>query len=493
MNGNALLDVVNRFGNGRVLCVGDIILDRFVSGTVARISPEAPIPVLHSDAVRTAIGGAGNVVNNLRALGAQVFFISLIGDDAEGRELAELLRIHYVVSHLLTDAERPTSLKTRYLSESQQMLRVDRESTVPISASVSATLVATVEKLLPEVDAVILSDYAKGVLTPAVLKTTIEACRKYAVKIYVDPKGGDYDRYAGADVLTPNARELEESSGVPVRSDDSAVTAARCLIGTHGFPAILATRGAHGMSLVTATECEHFKAHPREVYDVSGAGDTVIATFALACAVGASHSEATQLANLTAGMVVEKAGTAVVKSSELIDALGTHTFTFRRKLLTLETATERVARWKANGFKVGFTNGCFDLIHPGHLSLLDQASQACDRLIVGLNSDASVERLKGSKRPIQDEQVRAAVLASFESVDGVLIFSGDTPLPEICALAPDLLVKGADYSEAQVIGADVVRENGGAVILAKLVTGYSTTNTIATIEHGVNAPKITKP
>jgi D-beta-D-heptose 7-phosphate kinase/D-beta-D-heptose 1-phosphate adenosyltransferase len=485
-------DVVSRLRDVSILCIGDTILDRFVSGEVSRISPEAPIPILQSSKIRSAAGGAGNVVNNLCALGARVHFVSLVGDDAEGRELGEIARQQCERAQLLIDRERPTSLKTRYIADGQQILRVDRESTEPISAVSSAKLLAAIEESLPEVAAVVLSDYAKGVLTEGVLQAIIKACNIRDLKVFVDPKGGRYDRYAGAYVLTPNAKELEEAVGQRIDSDEAAKSAARNLIATHHVPVILATRGSHGMSLVTETSCSHMVAHAREVYDVSGAGDTVIATFSLACAAGVNLAEAAELANITAGIVVGKAGTAVVQAHELYDALAAQQHSFPNKLLSLAGAIDTVARWRTDGLKVGFTNGCFDLIHPGHLSLITQASRSCDRLIIALNSDDSVARLKGPKRPIQGEHVRAAVLAEFESVDGVLVFRGDTPLAEIQALSPDVLIKGADYSETEVVGSEFVRANGGRVMLAELVSGYSTTNTINAIENATTTPKAVK-
>ena len=483
MKTSGLSDIVHRIPSVHVLCIGDLILDRFEVGRITRISPEAPIPVLRSEDIRTAVGGAGNVATNLLALGAQVSFVSVVGDDSEGRELTGLVSPQCYESHLIVDADRPTSLKTRFVAEGQQMLRVDREATHALHARVEHKLLETISALVPQADAVILSDYAKGVLTTEVLRRTLAMCREHGVKTFVDPKSGNYDRYLGADVLTPNAKELEEASGQRIDDNASVEEAGKHVIHKYGVPTIVATRGPDGMSILTESVCNHLPARAREVYDVSGAGDTVIAAFAAAVATGAALQEAAELANITAGIVVEKMGTAVVHSDELLAALGAQTFAFHGKLLALESASEKVSEWHQHGLTVGFTNGCFDLIHPGHLSLLNQAAQACDRLIVALNNDESVRRLKGPNRPVQNEHVRESVVASLEVVDGVLLFAGDTPLREIQALRPDVLIKGADYVESEVVGAEFTRDNGGKVVLANIVDGFSTTRTIARIQR----------
>jgi D-beta-D-heptose 7-phosphate kinase/D-beta-D-heptose 1-phosphate adenosyltransferase len=328
----------------------------------------------------------------------------------------------------------------------------------------------------------VLSDYAKGVLAEGVVVEIIEAARAAGRVVVVDPKGTDYSRYRGATLIKPNRRELAEATQLPVESAAEIATAARSLITAHGFAAVLVSLSREGMLLIEAGAASHaLAAEAREVFDVSGAGDTVVATLAAALGAGLPLRDAAQLANVAAGIVVSKVGTAAVHADELAAALIDRDALSTRKLMPAPVALDRVARWRRNGLTIGFTNGCFDLLHPGHVSLLSQARAACDRLVVGLNSDASVARLKGPRRPAQAEEARAQVLSSLASVDLVVVFDEDTPRDLIAALKPDVLVKGADYRLDQVVGADIVQSYGGKVLLAEIVPGHSTTATLARI------------
>ncbi len=473
---------VGLFKGVYVLCVGDLMLDRYVYGDAHRISPEAPIPVLAIDHEVSMLGGAGNVVRNLVALSAKVGFAAVTGDDAAGREVAHLLESEAGVLPLLqTEAGRQTGIKSRFCAGSQQLLRADRETVRPVEARTAQAILAAVEKEIAQAAVLVLSDYGKGVLAPDLLPKLIGLARKAGKPVVVDPKGVDYARYRGATLLTPNRRELAEATRMPVTSDEAVVAAARHLIGVAGVDAVLVTRSQDGMSLVTASgEVHHLPAMAREVFDVSGAGDTVIATLSAALGAGVPLLEAARLANAAAGIVVGKVGTAVVHPEELVSALHHQDlWSGEAKLVSLDQALERVAAWKIKGLKVGFTNGCFDLLHPGHVSLIAQAKSACDRLVVGLNSDASVSRLKGPTRPVQSEAARGAVMASLADVDLVVLFGEDTPKELIETLKPDVLVKGADYTVATVAGADFVQSYGGKVVLARLIDGQSTTATIA--------------
>ncbi|CAK0746834.1 D-beta-D-heptose 7-phosphate kinase / D-beta-D-heptose 1-phosphate adenylyltransferase [uncultured Gammaproteobacteria bacterium] len=479
-----LARIIDALTGTQVLCLGDAMLDRFVHGTVERISPEAPIPVLRIEREVSMLGGAGNVAANVAALGCVARFVSVVGDDAIGDDILHRLVEEGLADgcHIVTEPGRQTPRKTRYLAANQQLLRADRERVAPLTTSSTEVVLGAARALLGEVAAVVLSDYGKGTLTETLLATLIPAAIAAGRPVVVDPKGSDYRRYRGASVVTPNRKELSQATGgMPVGNDDDIVVAARWLIADCGLGAVVATRSEQGMTVVTAAgEVAHLPAAAREVYDVSGAGDTVAATLAAALGAGASLIEAARVANLAAGIVVGKVGTAVARQSELLATL--HEQEWRvgeSKVATLDAALERVERWRRRGLKAGFTNGCFDLLHPGHVSLLAQARAACDRLVVGLNSDESVRRLKGEKRPVQSEAARAAVLASLASVDLVVIFGEDTPLETITALRPDLLVKGADYRLEQVIGGDVVHSYGGRVLLADLQAGHSTTATIA--------------
>lgn len=465
-----------------ILCIGDVMLDQFVYGDVERISPEAPIPVLRVRRETAMLGGAGNVVRNLVALGAAPHFISLVGDDMAGREVERLVGLHgEVTPHLLVEEGRQTTIKTRFSAGSQQLLRADRETVFPLNGLCLDTLLGDALGLLPRIGAVVLSDYGKGVLTRRVIREVIEGAQAASRPVVVDPKGHDYSIYAGATLVTPNRKELHEATTMPVGDDDEIVAAARRLIADCAIANVLVTRSQDGMTLVTREGAvHHLPAEAREVFDVSGAGDTVVAAMAAAIASGAPLAEAAKLANVAAGIVVGKVGTAVVYASDLVEALHqSETNILEAKVAGLTAAIDQVARWRHKGQKVGFTNGCFDLLHPGHVSLLTQARSQCDRLVVGLNSDASVKRLKGETRPIQTEASRATVLASLASVDLVVIFGEDTPYELIAALHPDVLVKGADYTVEQVVGADLVQGWGGKVVLANLAEGHSTTATIA--------------
>ncbi|ANC92281.1 D-glycero-beta-D-manno-heptose-7-phosphate kinase [Azospirillum humicireducens] len=469
---------IDTLSRANVLCLGDVMLDRFVYGSVDRVSPEAPIPVLRIQHELLKLGGAGNVAANLVALDSKCRFISVVGDDAVGNQLRGILNSEQIGDDtVVVEPGRQTTAKTRFIAGQQQLLRADRETVAAIA--VADEVLAQVRRELTGVQAVILSDYGKGVLTDDLVMAVIAAARQAGRTVVVDPKGRDYRRYRGADIVTPNRKELMEATGLPARTDEEVIAAARHLIATCGIGAVVATRSEQGMSVVTAADAVHLPAEAREVFDVSGAGDTVVATLTAALSVGIDLVDSARLANLAAGIVVGKVGTAVVRSAELL--AGLHEQEWRHgeeKVANRDTAAERAERWRLRGKRVGFTNGCFDLLHPGHISLLKQARAACDVLVVGLNSDDSVKRLKGESRPVQNETARATVLASLGCVDLVVVFGEDTPETLIRALRPDVLVKGADYTIATVVGADFVQSYGGKVVLAELVQGQSTTNTI---------------
>ena len=463
----------------RVLCMGDVMLDHFSYGQVVRISPEAPVPIFRAGKKTTVLGGAGNVVRNLASLGAHCHFIGVIGPDTQGQEIETLFKkIHKTQVTCVVEAGRRTTIKTRFVSGGQQILRVDDEDTFHISPSTQDALLAAFVKALPSIDMVILSDYSKGVFTPSLLTRLIETACAHSKPVVVDPKALDYRCYKGATFITPNAHELAQATSLPVSCDEEVVEATSWILRECGVEGVLATRGAKGMTLHEYGDVpHHFPTQALEVFDVSGAGDTVIACFAAALGAGASAAQAAHLANVAAGLVVAKAGTATLSLEELAGALdpafghgaqGKHA-------PSKEDALTRVVQWHREGFKIGFTNGCFDILHPGHVSLLQEARKACDRLIVALNSDASVKRLKGPARPFQDEKARMRVLEALSDVDLVVLFEEDTPLELITYLRPDVLVKGADYALDQVVGAKEVLSWGGDVVLAVLQEGHSTT------------------
>ncbi len=474
---------IDALAGARVVVVGDVMLDRFLYGAVERISPEGPIPVLRVEREAAMLGGAGNVLRNLAALGVAVEFLTVVGDDAAGREVQALAKEEAGAGcRLLVEEGRPTTIKERYIAAGQQLLRVDRDPGPAVAAETAKALVEAATAALAGAGALVLSDYGKGALEPETLGALIAAARAAGCPVVVDPKGRDYGIYRGATLVTPNRRELEEASGLPTSSDGEVALAAREIMDSCGIEAVLATRGPDGLTLLSSGgEGKHLNlpTEAREVFDVSGAGDTVVAAVAAARAAGLSLEDAARLANLAAGIVVGKLGTAVVHTEELLQALhASDLMTAEAKVVVLDSLLDRAQRWRGAGLRLGFTNGCFDLLHPGHVSLLVQARAACDRLIVGLNSDASTRRLKGEGRPVQSEAARAAVLASMASVDLVVIFGEDTPLKLIEALRPDVLVKGADYARDEVVGADLVERHGGRVMLAELAPGHSTSDMI---------------
>ena len=470
---------VGRLRAACVQCIGDIMLDRFVDGAVERISPEAPIPVIRVGHESAMLGGAGNVARNIAALGARAVLHGVIGDDEAGRELARLAAAD-AEAHLITEGARPTTVKTRFMAGAQQLLRADRETTAPIAAATASALLRGIEDAATRCQAVVLSDYGKGVLTEDLWKAIVAAARERGVPVLVDPRRGSFQRYRGASVLTPNRAELEAAAGRACVDDRDIAAAARALLDACEVEAVVVTRGERGLSVVTRDGAlAHLPAaRRREVYDVSGAGDTVIAVLAAALAVGAELTTAAALANAAGGIVVAKARTAVVRPDELAAADAAPPAAADLKLCTAEEAVERVAVWRRRGQRVGFTNGCFDLLHPGHVALFSTARAACDHLIVGLNSDRSVRRLKGEGRPVQPQSARAAVLASLADIDAVVVFGEDTPLALIEAIRPDLLVKGADYKIEEVVGAEFVRSYGGDVVLAAIEPGHSASDII---------------
>jgi D-beta-D-heptose 7-phosphate kinase/D-beta-D-heptose 1-phosphate adenosyltransferase len=468
-----------------VLCVGDLMLDDFVYGEVTRISPEAPTPVLTVRHNKVEIGGAGNVARNIAALGARCIFVGIIGNDEAGLTLTNALAKFdgSIVPDLVIDKGRQTTRKVRYVSEhhSAHLLRADWETAAPASAQSEASVIAYAETALPQVGAVILSDYAKGVLTPRVIRAIIDAARRLGKPVIVDPKAHDYGLYRGATLMTPNRKELSAAVHRPVTTEAVVAAAAAELARALEAEAVLVTRSEDGMTLhVEGDAPVHIPAYPVKVSDVSGAGDTVAAVMAVLLAMKTPFEPAMRAANAAAAVVVGKRGTATVTLGELRHRiLPSATLAPEDKIIFDWSVLDmRLAEWRRQGLRIGFTNGCFDLLHRGHIRLLAEARATCDRLVVGLNSDASTTRLKGKGRPINPAEGRAEVLAALEAVDLVVVFEQDTPLELIERVRPAVLVKGADYKREDVVGRDVVEAAGGDVILVELVPGHSTTNIV---------------
>ena len=477
----ALLAVIDQFNDAKILCVGDVMLDKFVYGSVDRISPEAPIPVFSIREERSMLGGAGNVARNLVSLGANTFFISVIGNDKVGHEIVALIgKETRITPYMLSEPGRISTTKTRYVAGMHQVLRADKEVTGAITDATAQMLMETVLGEMRHSRAIILSDYGKGVLTRPIIATIIQAAKKHGRPVIVDPKSRDFSIYAGASCVCPNLQELANAATRELNNEEDIIAAARALMSAHDIAAILVTRSRDGMTLVTAEGLvHHIPGRAQEVFDVSGAGDTAIATLALGIACGLEIHCAAQLANLAAGIVVGRLGTAVATIQDVKTALKVHERASGvHKILPIAAAELQADHWRREGKTVGFTNGCFDLMHPGHLSLLHETKFHCDKLIIGLNSDDSVKRLKGPSRPVNGEVERALLLASLSVVDMVVIFEEDTPRAVIEALKPDVLAKGADYQRHEVVGHDIVDRYGGKILLVPLKEGYSTTNLI---------------
>ncbi len=454
------------------------MVDRFVYGDVTRVSPEAPIPVLARTRELVMLGASGNVARNVAALGGDVGLVGLVGGDAEGHEAMRLIGAETgIEGFLVTDASRPTTLKTRFVSGNQQLLRVDLEESRLAEGEVAQRLVRTVRDACEGAAVILISDYGKGVVTDAV----VTACRETGALVIVDSKARHFDRYGAVDMIKPNAAELAYATGMATSTNDEIAAALEHALSLCQAKAILVTRAAKGISLAVRGEpVRHFAGVPREVFDASGAGDTTIAALGLALAAKASIEDAIQFAMLASGVAVGKVGTATVSPEEMIEAsISAHLAPAEAKIATPQHMVSEIARWRAKGLRVGFTNGCFDILHRGHVAYLNQARGWCDRLVVGLNSDRSVKALKGEGRPVNDLESRAMVLAGLAFVDLVVPFDEDTPLKLIEAARPDVLVKGADYAESEVVGAAEVRSWGGEVKLAEIVEGQSTTAAIA--------------
>jgi len=465
-----------------ILIVGDLMLDRYIDGMVERISPEAPVPVLLYRGECEVAGGAANVAANVAKLGGHARLIGIVGDDRPGERLDSILRELGIENDLVCDRGRPTVSKIRVMADKHQFLRIDQERTVLPSRQIEETIVERVKTRLVGANALVLSDYAKGTLTDYVLKESIALARAAGVPVLVDPKRKSFAAYAGANYIKPNRSELTLATGISCDDDEGARAAALAAVAITGAH-ILLTRSERGMLLVEQNgKITDLQTEAKEIFDVSGAGDTVIATFSLALASGLTPPQAMCLANIAAGIVVSKVGTATVTLGEINTVLNTREqdeINCRGALVSWEDARRLREIWSNEGHHVGFTNGCFDLLHPGHVALLRGAAAHCDRLIVALNSDSSVKRLKGPSRPVQDQLSRAEIIGALACVDAVVLFDEDTPQKIIEYLVPDVLVKGADYEESEIVGGDIVKAAGGRVERIDLKANHSTSRLIA--------------
>jgi len=480
MPAKTLVECLSKAPQLDVICLGDMMLDRFVYGSVSRISPEAPVPVVKHLRTTEMPGGAGNVARNAASLGLKTILIGAVGDDSEGRALADLVgAIEGIESDLVAMRGRPTTLKTRFVASGQQLLRLDSETTEWIDDTTEDTITATLQTGRETASAILISDYAKGGVTERLVQAAIDSARDRQATVIVDPKGSDYAKYGAVDIIKPNAHELSVVTELPTESDSEIEAALARAFELCDAKAFVVTRAAKGMTYCTRGSAPvHRQGEARDVFDVSGAGDTSLAALGLGLAAGGSLDDAVSLAIIASGIAVGKAGTAAVGADEVRERL------IDRKrgsdgAQNLPDLLATIGAWRDAGLSIGFTNGCFDILHPGHLKVLEEARSRCGRLVVGLNSDASVKRLKGPTRPINDEAARARVLTGLTAVDAVVLFEQDTPAELIDAIKPDLLVKGGDYTIDKIVGADTVLARGGAVHIVPTLDGHSTTSTLS--------------
>ncbi|AMV28485.1 Bifunctional protein HldE [Gemmata sp. SH-PL17] len=487
-----LTELVQNLGAPRVLVVGDVMLDRYVWGNAERISQEAPVILLRADKREERLGGASSVATMLQALGACTSVIGAVGTDGDGFHARRILTdLGIDADGVVADPDRPTTVKERYIGRAQakhpqQMIRVDYESREPVSDAVERQLADTLVAKIREADIVLVSDYDKGVCTPGLLRVAIEVAKARGIRVIADPtRGGDYAKYRGCSSMTPNRLEAGLATNRNIRTHAEALTAAAQLRDTLSLEAGIVTLDKDGMALAhTDGRSAIFPTRPRQVYDITGAGDMVMATLGLALAAGADYDSAIRLANIAGGLEVEKIGVATVTRDEILADLlhapfrATERVPGAAKVAALPQLLTELDSRRRNGQKIAFTNGCFDVLHAGHVQYLAEARRQADCLVVALNSDTSVKQLKGPTRPLNPEVARALVLAGLQDVDFVTIFSDKTPISVIEAVRPDVLVKGADYHKSDVVGADFVESYGGRVHLADLRAGFSTTNLI---------------
>lgn len=460
--------------------MGDLMLDKYLLGQVKRVSPEAPVPVLDVREEKNTLGGAGNVALNLNGLGISVYLLGMVGTDAEGEIIKKLLSDSELSDeHIISTAKKPTTTKTRIVGAKQQIVRIDKENTEDISEDLETLLLENFKRVINgnDIDAIVISDYAKGLVTDNLCRFIIREANKKDVPVVVDPKGQDYTKYKKATILMPNESELSLACKKIFKTEKELKKSARRLYEKLNVDYLVVTRGEKGIRLVAQNYDHDIPARAREVYDVSGAGDTVISLATAGIITQLSIEESLNFANLGAGYVVSKFGTHPITYSEL-DEVIKRLLLSNEKHLNVQEAENRINYWRRHSQKIVFTNGCFDIIHPGHIHLLREASQEGDKLIVGINSDASVKKLKGESRPVNKLEDRIKVLEALSFIDAIIPFSDLTPLKLIKQIEPDILVKGADYEEDEIIGAKEVKERGGRVVRVPLIEGKSTTELI---------------
>jgi len=482
INQSKLEHIITNIQSKKVLVIGDIMLDKYIFGSVSRISPEAPIPIINIENTKLLEGGAGNVIKNLNSLNIKTSFISIIGNDLSGKFLkTHFKKLKNVEYALLQDNNRKTTLKTRYIANGQQLFRTDEETVSPLNAIFKKKIFQYFKLFIKQADIVIFSDYGKAIF---IEENFCQKLIKYAArakkKIVVDPKGDNFQKYKGAYFITPNSKEAFNATHIDPRDNKLADKCGKYIINKQWAQNILLTRGENGLSLILKNNTYHIKSNAEEVFDVTGAGDTVIALFSAALSLTNNNVESAHFANLGASIAVKKLGTTSVSQSEILEVSKE---ILKAKTLSSSSLLDNLNNWRANKYTIGFTNGCFDLMHAGHIDMLKKASESCDKLIVAVNSDQSIKRLKGDKRPILNLEARKKLLQSLEMVDFVISFKEDTPLELIKKIKPNILYKGADYKINEIVGADFIKKNGGSVIRIDLTKNQSTTKLISMINN----------
>ena len=477
INHSKLINIINNIQTKKVLVIGDVMLDQYIFGSVEKISPEAPIPIININKTTYSTGGAGNVLKNLNSLNIKSSFISIIGNDETGKilkkHIEKLKNVEYAV---LIDKNRKTTCKTRYVSDGQQLFRTDNETIGALDKTMKEKIFKYFQLFIKQTDIIIFSDYGKGIfLDKTFCQKLIKAALKKNKKIIVDPKGNNFEKYKGVFFITPNSKEAYNATKINPTNNNLAEKCGRIIINNKWSKNVLLTKGPNGLSIVQNNRTDHIKSNTEEVFDVTGAGDTVISLFSAAISAGNNYTDSAHFANIGASIVVKKLGTASLTNKELFKSIESKK---PYKILNKDNIKNTVKNWKDNKIKVGFTNGCFDLIHSGHIDMFLKAAEACDRLIIGINSDKSIKRLKGSQRPILDLEARQKIISSLDMVDAVIFFEEDTPLKLIKTIKPDILFKGADYKLDEIVGAEYVKSIGGKTIRIKLTKNQSTTRLI---------------
>ena len=469
-------NIINLFKKTKVFLVGDIMLDRYVFGKINRISPEAPVPIFLTESSKEVLGGSGNVLSNLISLGTRTSYLSVIGKDENGNKIKKLLKkLNFKSYNLIEDQFRKTTVKTRYISNSQQIIRVDEESSNGLLKKVENQFIKKIDKLLKGKDVIVISDYNKGLLTRKICEYIIKKGNLLKIPTVIDPKNENFSIYKNSTLVTPNQLEASKISNINIISNYDTEKCGKMIMKKYNIKNVLVTRGDKGLSLISKKSSLHSPTISKEVYDVSGAGDTVLAVIASCLPNKIEDTKVLTLANKAAGKVIAKIGTSPISLQDLFDS---DLKTNNNKVFDIKTLCKKLDQDRKKGLKIGFTNGCFDVLHYGHISCIEKSRQYCDKLIVALNSDSSVKKLKGKNRPINNEFYRSKLISSLASCDYVIIFNEKTPLSIIKKIKPDLITKGGDYKNKKIVGEDEVKKWGGIVISLDFIKGLSSTKVI---------------